>query len=108
MKVVITAGGVKEKIDEVRSISNSSSGKLGKKIAHTFLCREEVELIYIYAGVAEPIDDIRVKNIYVRDTNDLLNVVTDILTNNKIDIYMDSHTSALIFGRRNLECHIYQ
>ena len=30
------------------------------------------------------------------------------ITNNKIDIYMDSHTSALIFGRRNLECHIYQ
>ena len=70
MKVVITAGGVKEKIDEVRSITNSSSGKLGKKIAHTFLCREEVELIYIYAGIAEPIDDIRVKNIYIKDTND--------------------------------------
>lgn len=30
------------------------------------------------------------------------------ITNNKIDIYMGSHSSALIFGRRNLECHIYQ
>ena len=30
MKVVITAGGVKEKIDNVRSITNSSSGKLAK------------------------------------------------------------------------------
>ena len=30
------------------------------------------------------------------------------ITNNKIDIYMDSHSSALIFGRRNFECHIYQ
>lgn len=90
MKVVITAGGVKEKIDEVRSITNSSSGKLGKKIAHTFLCREEVELIYIYGGIAEPIDDIRVKNIYIKDTNDLLNVVIDVLTNNKIDIFIHS------------------
>lgn len=30
------------------------------------------------------------------------------ISNNKIDIYMGSHTSALIFGRKNLECHIYQ
>ncbi len=30
------------------------------------------------------------------------------ITNNKIDIYMGSHSSALIFGRRNLECHIYE
>lgn len=30
------------------------------------------------------------------------------ISNNKIDIYMGSHSSALIFGRRNLECHIYQ
>ena len=90
MKVVITAGGVKEKIDNVRSITNSSSGKLGKKIAYTFLCRKEVELFYIYAGIAEPIEDIRVKNIYVKDTEDLLNVVTDILVNNKIDIFIHS------------------
>ena len=27
---------------------------------------------------------------------------------NKIDIYMGSHAQAIIFGRRNLECHIYQ
>lgn len=30
------------------------------------------------------------------------------ISNNKIDIYMGSHSLALIFGRRNLECHIYQ
>ena len=30
------------------------------------------------------------------------------ITNNKIDIYMGSHTNALIFGRRNLECYIYR
>lgn len=30
------------------------------------------------------------------------------ISNNKIDIYMGSHSSALIFGRRNLECYIYQ
>lgn len=30
------------------------------------------------------------------------------ISNNKIDIYMGSHSAALIFGRRNLECYIYQ
>ena len=40
MHIVITAGGVKEKIDNVRSITNSSSGKLGLSIAHYFLIEE--------------------------------------------------------------------
>ena len=49
MLIVITAGGVKEKIDNVRSITNSSSGKLGQKIAQSFLEKEpNCDLIYIY------------------------------------------------------------
>lgn len=30
------------------------------------------------------------------------------ISDNKIDIYMGSHAQALMFGRRNLECYIYQ
>ena len=30
------------------------------------------------------------------------------ISNNRIDIYMGSHSSAIQFGRRNLECYIYQ
>ena len=30
------------------------------------------------------------------------------ISNNKIDIYMGSHSSALIFGRKTLECYVYQ
>lgn len=30
------------------------------------------------------------------------------ISNNRIDIYMGSHGSAIAFGRRNLECYIYQ
>ena len=29
------------------------------------------------------------------------------ISNNKIDIYMGSHSSAIIFGRRNLQCYVY-
>lgn len=37
MHLLITAGGTSEKIDRVRSITNHSTGKLGKKIAEQFL-----------------------------------------------------------------------
>lgn len=30
------------------------------------------------------------------------------ISNNRIDIYMGSHQSAIYFGRRNLECYIYE
>lgn len=30
------------------------------------------------------------------------------ISNNRIDIYMGSHASAIQFGRRNLECYVYQ
>lgn len=30
------------------------------------------------------------------------------ISNNKIDIYMGSHASALVYGRRTLECYVYQ
>lgn len=30
------------------------------------------------------------------------------ISNNRIDIYMGSHASAISFGRRNLECYVYE
>lgn len=36
MRILITAGGTSEKIDDVRAITNHSSGKLGKAIAEQF------------------------------------------------------------------------
>ena len=46
-KIVITAGGTSEKIDNVRKITNSSSGKLGMKIANHLL-KENDDLIIYY------------------------------------------------------------
>ena len=37
MNILITSGGTSEKIDRVRSITNHSTGRLGKIIAETFL-----------------------------------------------------------------------
>ena len=67
MTIVITSGGVKEKIDNVRNITNSSSGKLGLKIAKTFLEKEpNCKLIYIHGAMAEPCLDERVENIKIK------------------------------------------
>ena len=47
-KVVVTAGGTSEKIDNVRKITNSSSGKLGYTITNKLiqLHEEQIEKIY--------------------------------------------------------------
>ncbi|KXT78759.1 phosphopantothenate--cysteine ligase [Streptococcus sp. DD13] len=46
MKVLITSGGTSEPIDSVRSITNHSTGRLGAKIAETYLTHgDEVTLI---------------------------------------------------------------
>ena len=37
MNILITSGGTSEKIDQVRSITNHSTGQLGKMIAERFL-----------------------------------------------------------------------
>ena len=87
MLVVVTSGGVKEKIDNVRSITNSSSGKLGMKIAREFLDNyENCEVIYIHGGVAQPCEG--AENIYIRDTQNLLDVVFHILISRKVDIFV--------------------
>ena len=46
MKILITSGGTSEKIDRVRSITNHSTGSLGKTIAQVFLQKgDQVTLV---------------------------------------------------------------
>ena len=46
MNILITSGGTSEKIDRVRSITNHSTGQLGKNIAETFLDKgDQVTLV---------------------------------------------------------------
>ena len=48
MNIIITAGGTSEKIDNVRKITNSGSGKLGFIIANKLidLYNEKINTIY--------------------------------------------------------------
>lgn len=90
-KIVITAGGTSEKIDNVRKITNSSSGKLGLTIANHLL-KENDDLIIYYVcskNSLRPLDK-RIKVIEIDDTISLKNKIENLLLNEKIDYFIHS------------------
>ena len=75
-KIVITAGGTSEKIDNVRKITNSSSGKLGMTIANHLL-KENGDLIIYYVcskNSLRPLDK-KIKVIEIDGTISLKNKI---------------------------------
>lgn len=90
-KIIITAGGTSEKIDNVRKITNSSSGKLGMTIANHFLKSNEDYYIYYVCskGSLRPCHD-KVKIIEIDGTFDLKCVVEELLVREKIDCFIHS------------------
>ncbi|MGX6961315.1 phosphopantothenate--cysteine ligase [Vagococcus xieshaowenii] len=48
MRILVTAGGTKEKIDDVRYIANHSTGRLGSIIADSFAQDENNHVTYIH------------------------------------------------------------
>lgn len=90
-KIVITAGGTSEKIDDVRKITNSSSGKLGLTIANHLL-KENDDLIIYYVcskNSLRPLDK-RIKVIEIDDTINLKKEIENLLLNEKIDYFIHS------------------
>lgn len=90
-KIVITAGGTSEKIDNVRKITNSSSGKLGMTIANHLL-KENDDLIIYYVcskNSLRPLDK-RIKVIEIDGTISLKNKIENLLLNEKIDYFIHS------------------
>ena len=91
MNIVITAGGISEYIDNVRKITNSSTGKLGLVIANTFLSYNNIDLIYYVCpkNALKPNHE-KVKIIEVNGANNTKCVIEDLLINNRIDIFIHS------------------
>lgn len=88
MNIIITAGGTTEKIDEVRVISNFSTGRLGLSIAKAFLENDNlgVEKIYYICDKNHmniPVDN-RVEIVRVSGVDGLLDGLRTILTTKKI------------------------
>ena len=87
MKILVTSGGTSEKIDRVRSITNHSSGKLGKIITETLLkAGHEVCLITTLQAV-KPVSHPNLTIIEIKNTADLLQVMKDKVTDHQILIH---------------------
>lgn len=93
MNILITAGGTTEKIDNVRIITNNSTGKLGAAIADALAGRAcfEVNKIYYVCGLnsVTPQSD-KAHIIRVSSVNDLMRVLKNLLTTEKIDAVIHS------------------
>ena len=87
MKILVTSGGTSEKIDRVRSITNHSSGKLGKIITETLLkAGHEVCLITTLQAV-KPVSHPNLTIIEIKNTADLLQVMKDKVTDYQVIIH---------------------
>ncbi|MBQ9707893.1 MAG: phosphopantothenate--cysteine ligase [Firmicutes bacterium] len=88
MKIVITAGGTSEPIDNVRKITNTSTGSLGLAIAKAFLShyRDGIDRIfYLHGEKAAYPDDSLVTPITIGGTIDLMTKLEQVLKSEKID-----------------------
>lgn len=89
--IIITSGGTSEAIDNVRKITNSSSGKLGMIIANELLKEDNINTLYYLCSKTafKPIHE-KVKITEITGTMDLKEKVEDLLTNNRIDCFIHS------------------
>ena len=94
MKIIVTAGGTSEPIDQVRAISNHATGRLGSMIADEFLShmQEDDQLYYLcgeHAVLPSQISE-NLTVIQIGGTNELLEQVKSLLHENKIDVFVHS------------------
>lgn len=94
MKIIITAGGTSERIDDVRTITNSSTGSLGYAIGQAFLQQVKSEenpegpiekIFYIHGQRAVYPEHEAVEEIAITGVMDLQEKLTGVLTTEKID-----------------------
>lgn len=91
MVVLITSGGTTEKIDAVRSISNTSTGRLGSLIAECFskaVCIEKI--IYICSKSAVKPQSEKIEIIDVDTVKSLENAIKKVLSETDVDIIIHS------------------
>ena len=88
MKIIITAGGTSERIDDVRTITNSSTGRLGYAIGKAFadMYGDKLEKIYYLHGLrAAFVEHEKVEPIVIEGVMDLQEKLTQLLENETID-----------------------
>ncbi len=89
--ILITAGGTSEPIDQIRAITNKSTGRLGCAIAKAFRSKEDTgRVIYIYGKGAVLPEDPGIELIPVRSTQDVMDAMEKVISENRIDIIIHS------------------
>lgn len=90
--IIITSGGTSERIDSVRKITNSSSGKLGSIIANTLIngYSSEIKKIYYICDkkAVLPIKNDKIEIIIISDVDSLYQEISKLLTQRNIDIFI--------------------
>ncbi|MBF8807620.1 MAG: phosphopantothenate--cysteine ligase [Enterococcus lacertideformus] len=86
MNILITAGGTSEKIDQVRSITNHSTGRLGKNIAEVLLQHPSVTIDYVTTPVAiKPNSSEKIHFHFIESTQDLFETLKELCTSKTYD-----------------------
>lgn len=93
-KVIITAGGTSEKIDEVRKITNMATGKLGSEICNELVRQRGAEIGTIYymcpSNAVQPAESQKIKLVHTDGTADVKEKMEGLLRNEKIDCVIHS------------------
>ena len=72
MKILVTSGGTSEAIDSVRSITNHSTGRLGKNITETLLAAGHEVCLITTNRALKPEPHPHLTILEIKNTNDLL------------------------------------
>ncbi len=86
MKCIITSGPMETKIDNVRSIVNSSTGTLGSLFVQTF--SEFSDVVYIYTDKAVDVKEKNIKKIKIDTPKELLYHIKKEITDNTVVIHL--------------------
>lgn len=89
MRILITSGGTSEKIDDVRAITNHSSGKLGKAIAEAF-AKDEAIIDLITTRQAVKAEGKTIHPYYIESTADLEHMLRKLMAANQYDAVIHS------------------
>jgi phosphopantothenate-cysteine ligase len=91
VNILISAGGTRERIDSVRSIANTATGRLGSLVAACFDKVPETERIfYVCAQNVPRPDSAKAEITVVEDATALEKAVREILGRNRVDAIVHS------------------
>ena len=87
MKILVTSGGTSEAIDSVRSITNHSSGRLGKLITETLLEAGHQVCLITTSQAVKPNAQQGLTIIEIKNTADLLQTMKDTIMDYQVLIH---------------------